>query len=124
MKVSVVGIGINCRMPESGAGAIDQAWTDMERAMGEAVDRNALFSCLLNHLLPLLAAFEREGFVAWRPRWLQRNAHQGAPVTLHSGNTTVSGLVQGIDEAGALVLDVGGTLQAFNGGEISLRAGR
>lgn len=120
---AVVGIGINCRMPDDSAGAIDQAWTDLERAIGEAVDRNALFASLLNHLLPLLASFESNGFAAWRSRWLERNAHRGQPVTLASGDKTVSGLVHGIDEDGALLLDVGGTLQAFNGGEISLRAG-
>lgn len=118
---AVVGIGINLRMPEDSAGDIDQAWTDVERARGSGMGRNALFSTLLNHLLPLLAGFEREGFGAWRERWLSRNVHAGRRVTLTSGASTVAGVVQGIDESGALLLDVGGTTRSFNGGEISLR---
>lgn len=119
---AVVGIGLNLRMPEDSAGDIEQAWTDLERAAGAAADRNGLFSRLLNHLLPLMADFEYDGFVAWRERWLSRNAHAGRQVTVTSGANTVTGIVQGVDQTGALLLDVGGTVQAFSGGEVSLRS--
>lgn len=119
---AVVGLGINLRMPEGSGEVIDQAWTDVERATGSAVDRNRLFADLLNELLPLLAGYESEGFGRWRERWLVLNAHAGQSVTLRSGDSVVAGTVSGIDASGALLLDVGGTVQVFNGGEVSLRA--
>ena len=119
---AVVGIGINLRMPEDSADAIDQAWTDAEQAAGSSIGRNALFADLLNHLLPLLAGYEEGGFQPWQARWQARNAHAGQSVTIRSGESSVAGVVRGIDATGALMLDVGGTLQAINGGEVSLRA--
>ena len=72
-------------------------------------------------MLPLLAEFETTGFAPWRDRWLLRNAHAGQPVVLRSGDREVVGVVTGVDDTGALLLDLGGTVQAFNGGELSLR---
>jgi BirA family biotin operon repressor/biotin-[acetyl-CoA-carboxylase] ligase len=119
---AVVGIGINLRMPDDSARDIDQRWTDVEQALGMPVGRNALLSSLLNGLLPLLAAYEKSGFGAWRQRWLERHAHTGQQVTLMRGDSAIAGVVVGIDEFGALLLDVGGTVQPFSGGELSLRA--
>jgi BirA family biotin operon repressor/biotin-[acetyl-CoA-carboxylase] ligase len=119
---AVVGIGINLRMPAESAETIDQAWTDAERATGATIGRNALLASLLNHMLPLLAGYEDEGFGSWRERWQDRNAHIGQPVTVRSGDSSVVGIVSGIDQTGALLLDVGGTEQVFSGGEVSLRA--
>lgn len=117
----VVGIGVNLAMPEAEAAEIDQQWTDAARAGGISGGRNALLAALLNNLLPLLADFEAQGFGPWRERWLTRNAHAGQRVVLRSGDREVVGVVQGVDDSGALLLDLGGTVQAFNGGELSLR---
>lgn len=119
---AVVGIGVNLSMPDAEASAIDQPWTDARRAGGLESGRNQLLASLLNHLLPLLAEFEDSGFPPWRERWTRRNAHDGAQVVLTSGESTVTGIVQGVDDTGALLLDLGGTVRAFTGGEVSLRA--
>ena len=118
---AVIGVGINLAMPEAEAGGIDQRWTDASRAGGIDAGRNTLLATLLNHLLPLLADFESVGFGPWQDRWLARNAHAGQAVALRSGDSEVIGVVQGVDQTGALLLDLGGTVQAFNGGELSLR---
>ncbi|MDJ0879474.1 MAG: biotin--[acetyl-CoA-carboxylase] ligase [Halieaceae bacterium] len=118
---AVVGIGVNLAMPESEAATIDQQWTDVKRAGGIEGSRNLLLATLLNNVLPLLADFEAVGFGPWRERWLARNAHAGQTVSLRSGDKEVIGAVRGVDETGALLLDLGGTVQAFNGGELSLR---
>ncbi len=118
---AVIGIGVNLSMPESEASDIGQQWTDAHRAGGLSGGRNCLLARLLNHLLPLLADFESVGFDAWRERWMSRNAHSGQRVSLRSGEREVIGVVQGVDATGALLLDLGGTVQAFNGGELSLR---
>ncbi len=118
---AVLGVGVNLAMPEAEASVIGQQWTDVSRAGGIGAGRNAMLASLLNHLLPLLADFETVGFDSWRERWMARNAHAGQAVALRSGDREVVGVVQGVDDSGALLLDLGGTVQAFNGGELSLR---
>ena len=119
---AVIGIGINLAMPEQAGGDIDQPWTDAARAGLVDAGRNELLAALLYHLLPLLAGFEDGGFEPWRERWLARNVHRDQPVVLTSGARSVVGTVAGLDHCGALLLDVGGTVQAFSGGELSLRS--
>jgi len=119
----VVGIGLNVHMPAAAAGAIDQAWTDIRRASGGPVpQRNALAAALLNEVLPLLAGFERQGFGAWRQAWLALDAYAGAPVILDTGGQRLAGVARGVDGRGALCLETASGVQAFHGGEISLRA--
>ncbi len=118
---AVIGVGINLQMSDSAAEQIDQRWTDAHRAGGIGSGRNQLLGGLLNHLLPLLAQFEAEGFGPWRERWMDRNAHAGVQVTLSSGDSAVAGVVRGVDDSGALLLDVGGMVSPYTGGELSLR---
>jgi BirA family biotin operon repressor/biotin-[acetyl-CoA-carboxylase] ligase len=118
---AVVGIGVNLAMPAEAAAGIDQQWTDVQRAGGTRGGRNQLMAALLNHLLPLLVGYERQGFGAWRDRWQRRSAHVGERVSIRSGETEMIGVFNGVDDSGAVLLDLGGTVQAFNGGELSLR---
>lgn len=119
----VVGLGINVAMPAAAAGAIDQAWTDLRGVCGEtAPSRSALLAALLNELLPLLADFQRDGFAAWRQRWMSLDAYAGAPVILDSGANRLAGTARGVDERGALQLETSAGVQLVYGGEISLRA--
>src|SRR5690606_21918768 len=53
---AVVGIGVNVRMPDSAARAIDQPWVDLHALAGESVPkRNDLAAALLARLVPALA---------------------------------------------------------------------
>jgi BirA family biotin operon repressor/biotin-[acetyl-CoA-carboxylase] ligase len=117
----VIGIGINVSMPESVAGEIDQNWTDISRITRTTPGRNELLAALLDELLPMLPAFEQEGFAAWRPRWSERDAYAGCPVIVHSGPQQMAGIARGVDDAGGLLLDTGDGVQTFHGGEVSLR---
>jgi BirA family biotin operon repressor/biotin-[acetyl-CoA-carboxylase] ligase len=119
----VVGVGLNVAMPAAAAGAIDQAWTDINTLSGgEHPGRSALLAALLNELLPLLAAFEQGGFAPWRDAWQALDAFAGRPVVLHTGGAQLAGTARGVDARGALQLETAaGGVQAVFGGEISLR---
>jgi BirA family biotin operon repressor/biotin-[acetyl-CoA-carboxylase] ligase len=118
---AVIGIGINVSMPESAAGEIDQDWTDISRIAHTTPGRNELLAALLDELLPMLPAFEQEGFGPLQARWSERDAFAGCPVVVHSGPQQVAGIARGVDDSGALLLDVGDQVQTFHGGEVSLR---
>jgi BirA family biotin operon repressor/biotin-[acetyl-CoA-carboxylase] ligase len=117
----VIGIGINVSMPESAAGDIEQSWTDVRRITQTTPGRNELLAALLDELLPMLPAFEQEGFAPWQTRWSERDAFAGCPVIVHSGPQQVAGIARGVNDAGALLLEVDDSVQAFHGGEVSLR---
>jgi BirA family biotin operon repressor/biotin-[acetyl-CoA-carboxylase] ligase len=121
----IVGVGLNVAMPGAAAGAIDQAWTDIDSMVesGRArPGRNLLLASLLNELLPLLAGFEQRGFGPWRDAWQALDAYAGQAVVLHTGARELAGIACGVDERGALQLETAAAgVQSIYGGEISLR---
>lgn len=118
----VVGIGLNVDMPAAPAEAIDQGWTDLARIGAAAPPgRNATLAALLDRLLPQVAAFEREGFAAWRERWLALDALADLPVLLDNGGERVAGTARGVDERGALLLETASGIRPVFGGEVTVR---
>ncbi len=118
----VIGIGINVSMSPQSGQSIDQQWTDLCRAAGnQQVSRNRLVAELLNQLLPMLGSYHKTGFSAIRSEWEQSDAYRGKPVKLITSVSEVSGIAEGVSETGSICLNVGGTRQFFNGGEVSLK---
>ena len=117
----VIGVGLNVQMPEAAAVDIDQQWTDIYRATGSATSRNELLTAVLDELLPLLPAFERDGFGPWQSRWMSRDVHADSEVVVISGAQKLAGKARGVDITGALQLETDLGVQAIHGGEVSLR---
>ncbi|OMH39005.1 bifunctional biotin--[acetyl-CoA-carboxylase] ligase/biotin operon repressor BirA [Motiliproteus sp. MSK22-1] len=121
----VIGAGINVSMSDNDADRIDQPWTDVKRAMSipasESADRNYLLAEILNELIPALQRFSVQGFEPFRENWMKRDAFLGQKVVLQTQNQQLQGVEQGVDEKGALQLKTEDGIQAFHGGELSLR---
>ncbi len=117
----VVGIGINVNMSAEQGRGIGQPWVDMATIAGSAVSRNLLLSHLLNKLLPMLAGYEDDCFIAYRDRWQQLDAFAGQQVFVSLGEETVHGVTAGVDATGALLLETAAGRRLFSGGEVSLR---
>jgi BirA family biotin operon repressor/biotin-[acetyl-CoA-carboxylase] ligase len=117
---AVIGIGLNIKLPGEIKANIDQPVADL--ADTSAPPRNELLAVLLRHLYDVLTEFEQQGFAALREEWQKHHAYHGKPVqlTLPNGSTT-TGIVNGIDTDGALLVDVNGQVQRFSTAEISLR---
>ena len=119
----VVGIGLNLAMgTASGAGEIDQPWTDLQRVCGQDVDRNALAGALLSAVMAALARYDEAGLAPFMAGWRRFDAFRDRPVVLLTGSGRVEGVARGIDAAGALRVESGGRMQRFFSGEVSLRA--
>ncbi|CAA0080581.1 Bifunctional ligase/repressor BirA [BD1-7 clade bacterium] len=119
----VIGVGINVNMRPAAVGAvIDQPWTSLSQIAGKPIDRNALLASLVERLKDNLAVFSRVGFSKFRERWLEFDAFFGKDVVVLQGGDRIFGVCNGIDARGNLMLDVGGRMESFNGGEVSLRA--
>ena len=117
-------MGLNVKMPEEAALAIDQQWTDIETlSEGAHPGRNALLAALINELVPLAASFSVKGFSAWRSDWQLLDAYDGKSVILQAGSKKLAGIARGVDERGALLLETEQGEQVIYGGEITLRSG-
>jgi len=122
---AVVGIGLNVRLSETQRDAVDQAVVDLAE-MGVTVGRNQLLADCLVELHQVLSRFRRYGFSALRDEWMELDAYADKAVALLVPDArVVSGVSAGVDETGAFLLrDHLGALNAFSGGEISLRLDR
>lgn len=115
----VLGIGINANMQS--AEEVDQQWTSIQLETGRSVDRNHLVAHLSQALQAYLERHRDSGFSVIRDEWEQNHLWQGKAVSLIAGVNQVDGIVLGIDDQGALRLDVNGVEKTYSGGELSLR---
>jgi BirA family biotin operon repressor/biotin-[acetyl-CoA-carboxylase] ligase len=119
----VIGVGVNTRLPAEHAAAIDQPWVDLHSLpAGARVSRNRLAGTLIHHLLEVLEGFSEHGLVPLVPEWNRHDVYLGRQVVLRSSNREITGIHQGIDPTGALLLEQGTAVQAYHAGEVSLRA--
>lgn len=119
---AVIGAGLNVALPDTLPEAIDQPITDLTEVLGERPSRNGLLALIVEELLHTLDHFEQQGFAGMREQWQSANAHQNAPVRLIAGTQEVRGICRGVDASGALLLENEGRIEAYHGGEISVRA--
>lgn len=117
----VTGIGLNVRMPSPAGAQIDQAWVDLETALGNKVSRNAVAGLLLHHVLLAMEQFQAAGLAAFLDEWRQWDIIAGKTVRLHLPHDTLTGIAQGVDHNGALLLHRGGTVSSYMAGEVSVR---
>ncbi len=121
-SAAVIGIGINLNLPASIKQQIDQPATDLTSASALKINPNILLGALLKHLAAVLRDFEHRGFANLRDEWTEHHAYhlQQVRMLMPDGSETV-GVVQGIAEDGALLVQTSNGLQRFVSGEISLR---
>lgn len=117
----VIGIGVNINMRVAAGDVIDQPWTSIRQILGAQIDRNRFVSDLSLQLEHYLELHRRDGFAALREQWEANHLWQGRAVSLAAGVQSVDGCVLGVDDSGALRLDIDGSERVFSGGELSLR---
>lgn len=118
----VVGLGLNLKTTKSMAQTIDQPWIALDAILQKSPSRNSVATCLLNHILPVLSTYEALGFAGYKSEWDSLNAHANQSVDLYMGSIQTAGIVRGVNDAGALLLETEKGLEVFHGGEVSLRA--
>lgn len=122
---TVIGVGLNVRLPPAARKDIAVPVTDLTSIAGRkgaAIDRNRLFARLLSELAAVLEVYAKEGFAPFVAEWQHRHAYQGKAVRLLlPDGATVTGKVAGVDASGALVLADGPRRARFLSGEITMR---
>jgi len=118
---AVIGVGINVRMPTAASDNINQPWTDLYRISQKTPSRNALAAAVLEQLVTVLCEFERQGLSVFLDEWRRLDSMAGRDVQIHMHDSVIAGTAKGIDDNGALMLQVGDELRRFASGEVSLR---
>ncbi|VEJ53223.1 bifunctional biotin--[acetyl-CoA-carboxylase] ligase/biotin operon repressor BirA [Pragia fontium] len=117
----VIGAGINLSMRQPDSNVVNQQWANLTEGK-EDIDRNEMVACLLSTLRETLKQFEQQGLAPFISRWRQLDNFIDRPVKLLIGEQQIFGIARGIDKQGALLLEQDGVINAFIGGEISLRS--
>lgn len=107
-------------MSEDADASIDQPWTDLEAHLPKC-SRNSLAAFILDALFTQLPIFAARGFEPFKASWQQYDGLYGKFVDVTSGAETLYGLAAGIDEQGALLLDVGGSVRHFHSAEVTIK---
>ncbi|UVE17361.1 bifunctional biotin--[acetyl-CoA-carboxylase] ligase/biotin operon repressor BirA [Pseudomonas sp. LS44] len=116
----VMGIGVNVNMGVS-VDEIGQPWTSIRLESGQVCDRNNFVICLSRRLAEYLKRHSNSGFPSLRSEWEANHLWQGRNVLLEAGAQRIEGRILGVDQCGALRLEVEGREHSFSGGELSLR---
>ncbi len=117
----VIGIGVNVGMSAATADNIDQAWIDLRTASSRPVSRNILTAAILDELVIALSMFAETGLKSFMSDWRRWDGVAGKPVRLIFPDHEIRGVVKGIDEQGALLLENQHGLHHYQMGELSLR---
>lgn len=118
---SVIGIGLNLNMPEKSAKKIDQRWTDLQSHSKQVIDRNKLSAQLILSLQQRLQQNQTQGLAAMLDEWHAHDVYLNKRVKLLTGKKIMQGIYRGINNQGALLLEVNGQVSPVYGGEVSLR---
>ena len=118
---SVIGIGLNLAMPENSGKQIHQRWTDLQSHTEKKIDRNKLSAQLITCLGQRLKQNQDHGLAAMMDEWHAHDVYLNKRVKLLTGERITQGICRGINNQGALLLEVNGQISPVYGGEVSLR---
>jgi BirA family biotin operon repressor/biotin-[acetyl-CoA-carboxylase] ligase len=117
----VFGLGLNYHLPHYFNAA--PSWTDLATVLTvpKLPGRNALAAQLINTCLPVLQKFPDTGLSPYLTTWHTLDALAQHPIELTTPTATVQGTALGVDEHGALRVQVAGYEQRYQWGEVSVR---
>ena len=120
LQQAIVGVGLNVNIPPGELPEAAAPATSLLAVAGRPYSRAALLVALLAEMERLYEAAERgqSPHAAWNERLLAR----GRTVQVRSGTETVTGIAEGSDRWGRLLVrDSGGKRHAFAAGDVTLR---
>lgn len=114
---AVIGIGVNLNMTNPDTNIVNQKWANLGN-----INRNLLVAKIAKTLRENLEKFEKNGLAFFIDDWNHLDNFIHRPVKLLIGDDVIRGIAKGINDQGALLLEQDGKIEAYIGGEISLRS--
>jgi BirA family biotin operon repressor/biotin-[acetyl-CoA-carboxylase] ligase len=116
-RMAVIGVGLN--VAPMAAPDLSLGYACLQEFLPGITPPEALRR-VAGPLLTAVLTFQREGFAPFKARFEQRDALAGQGVR-STGDAPLEGTALGIDDSGALRLQVGTEVQLLASGEVSLR---
>jgi BirA family biotin operon repressor/biotin-[acetyl-CoA-carboxylase] ligase len=117
----VVGIGLNVNMPNEAYKEITQPWTSLQQITGSSMERSLLAADIISELFTAMEQFRVNGMGQFRHEWNSNDLALNKIVKLQTSQGEVIGMARGIDDHGALLLEIDGEVRHYHAGEVSLR---
>ncbi len=115
----VIGIGLNCFLPDNLASRIDQPASALDEVCRDLPTRNQLLATLLQELAGTLRQFAQDGFAVFGAEWERYHINQNQPIQLRRADgSVVSGIARGVSDSGELRLETAQGVRQFNSGEV------
>ncbi|GAA0371972.1 bifunctional biotin--[acetyl-CoA-carboxylase] ligase/biotin operon repressor BirA [Bowmanella denitrificans] len=118
----IIGVGINTCLPEATGKLIDQPYADLSSHLAMEVDRNSIAVNVLDSLQLNLMRFEQDGLKPYLNQWDKLNLYRNRLVRMICGQNQFEGKCLGVNQDGALLVELDTGVKAFYGGEISVRS--
>jgi len=116
----VIGLGLNLALTKDHP--LKQSAVGVADIVGNQAARNLLAGLIIDELLRQLPVYVASGFPAFLPEWRKHDMLAGNSTVIHTAQTEISGVAQGINHAGELVVRVeDGAMHTFRCGEVSVR---
>jgi len=120
----VFGIGINVKMPPVDAfdsPKIDQAYVDLHTILGHTVSRNTLAGTLIDQCMQTILNYAENGLSPFLNDWQAFDLLKENQVKLNTGKNLITGKACGINEEGALLVQVNGQIKPYFYSDVSVR---
>jgi len=120
LAFAVVGIGVNVNVPPEALATLAPDATSILAETGRLTDRATLLAALLGNVEARYDALR--GGRSPHEEWAARLATLGQPITASTGQETIAGVAEAVDEDSALLLRTpDGTLHRLVAGDVTLR---
>ena len=118
----IIGIGLNIKLNEEVGADIDQPWVDCSEILQDKTpSRNKISAAVLSELATAMQQFQHDGFEPFIPEWQKYDVLQGQPISVHLPDKTEEGMAVGINNDGALLVEINGKTKPVYSGDASLR---
>lgn len=117
----VIGIGLNYNLGEDIQSSIEQPVTDICHQVTQSISRNNLVALLLSNIFQVLEDISSDHNLNLLNEWRKFDCYKGRHAKLMLPHEEIEGVLQGVDDQGALLLTVDDKVLSYTSGEISLR---
>ncbi|MBM3700552.1 MAG: biotin--[acetyl-CoA-carboxylase] ligase [Actinobacteria bacterium] len=114
----VVGIGVNLNMEKDLLERLDQAATSLNLLLNQKISRDKFLDYLLEEFFSRYEKLLEKGFSLIKKEYILKNMFLGKMVKAVVFGKMYHGLAKGLDDAGQLILECGGSKEVISAGDI------
>ena len=118
---TVVGIGLNFKLPIATQNKIQQSTTSLEQICTQLPCRNLLAGKLIQNMITTLEQFQKSGLHDFIPQWPHYDALANQAIKLIGEDEEINATAHGINEHGQLLYSHNDEIHTLSNSHISIR---